>query len=356
LKKLKVAIFPYGKEQENPYQNIIISALKNNGIEVIAVPGRKIFPLLHVLKQKPDIIHLFWPFDMYLGRTGLLTFIKRMMLLLTLPLLKKTPCIYSADNIVSHDTKNQESEIYWISQIIKSCKGILFMSNAAKEIFEGYYNTNTLKTLVVPHPNYMAYYPNETDKFKSREYLNLDPGKKIILLLGRVEQYKGVEELISAFNEINDAESILLIAGKSTNPKYIDHLKNIIPTGLKSTLIFINKFIPEQELQYFFNASDAVVINYKDIPLNPGSLIMAMGFGSFIIAPVSKVLEELTDPSCSILYEADNEEALKNALQQFILGGVNENCRLQVMNKIKVNHDPMILGDKLHSFYQSLMT
>lgn len=46
--KIKVAFFPYGLTQANPYQNLIIQGLENNGVEVIKVPGIKFFRYLHL--------------------------------------------------------------------------------------------------------------------------------------------------------------------------------------------------------------------------------------------------------------------------------------------------------------------
>jgi hypothetical protein len=151
--KIRVAFFPYGLTQANPYQNLIIQGLENNGVEVIKVPGRKFFPLLALKYVHPDIIHVFWPHDLYMGKNIFTRAVKQISLLLTLNILKKYPTVYSAENISAHHPigMSQTTELKWIGEITSRCSGLVFMSNAAKEIFENYNQSQNKKTVVIPH-------------------------------------------------------------------------------------------------------------------------------------------------------------------------------------------------------------
>ncbi len=355
MKKLRVAFYPYGVEQENPYQNILINELRKTNIEVIPVPGAKIFPLFQVLKVKPDILHLFWPHDMYLGRTKLLSWVKQVMLVLTLPQLNKTTIVYSADNVYSHGANNIDMEIFWTSKILQKCKGIVFASNASREIFNKYYSLEHLWSVIITHPNYFSYYPNETTKIDSRGYLGVDEKMKVLLLLGRIDPYKGIEDILLSFTKVNEPESLLIIAGKCADSKYLKVIEGLVPSGMNCKVNIINTYIPPEELQYYFCASDAVFINYKDIPLNPGSLIMAMGFGAFVIAPNFPAIQELSEKDCSILYDPTEEGSLEKSIRQALKTIPNENCKRRIIENIQKRHDPEVNSMKLLTFYQSLI-
>ena len=56
-------------------------------------------------------------------------------------------------------------------------------------------------------------------------------------------------------------------------------------------IILKDKFIKDEEIQIYYNAADGAVLNYLDTPMNPGSLILAMGFGLNIIAPIRELFQ-----------------------------------------------------------------
>jgi beta-1,4-mannosyltransferase len=61
------------------------------------------------------------------------------------------------------------------------------------------------------------------------------------------------------------------------------------------------EFIPDNEVQYFFNACDIVVLPYKKI-LTSGSVLLALSFGSFILAPSIGNITEIMDERIGYFY------------------------------------------------------
>ncbi|WP_445725692.1 glycosyltransferase, partial [Flavobacterium sp.] len=106
----------------------------------------------------------------------------------------------------------------------------------------------------------------------------------VYLYLGFIKPYKGIEELISAFKSLKINNKKLIIAGNVLNKDYFNSIfeKN-------KDILFVNKFIENDELQYFYNSANVVVLPFKKVE-NSGSAILAMGFKKVVVAPKMGVL------------------------------------------------------------------
>lgn len=94
-------------------------------------------------------------------------------------------------------------------------------------------------------------------KYDSEKYIR---DKNQVLFFGRISPYKGIEELCSAFRIIiNDfPEAKLIIAGSG---KYNF---NITSYELSSNYLFLNRYIPNEELVKLIHESQFIVCPYRD--------------------------------------------------------------------------------------------
>ena len=350
--KIKVAFFPYGLSQENPYQNLIIEGLENNGVEVIKVPGRKFFPLLSLNRAKPDIIHIFWPHDLYMGKNVFTRAVKQISLLFTLNILKKYPTVYSAENISAHNPigMTQSTELKWIERIIKRCRGLIFMSEAAKEIFTSYYQIQNKKIAVIPHISYKSIYPNQITKQEAKEKLRVTDSF-VFLVLGRLQPYKGIEQTIAAFKLLTHQNCKLIIAGKCISPSYFNKLQSEAGEISGDKIILQNSFIPNNEIQYYMNAADCLILNYMDVPLNPGSVVMAKDFNLPLIANNHPVIAETCENLPYYPFESGDTTSLLNSMHKAIQ--YQEITSSSVATNI--DNSPTAIGKTLCEYYQSLI-
>ena len=120
-----------------------------------------------------------------------------------------------------------------------------------------------------------------------------------MLYLGLIKPYKGVLELIEAFKQTPLNNSVLIIAGWSLDSNYWTQVKN---AGEHQGITFREGFIPDDDLQYYYNAADLVVLPFKRIE-NSGSAIMAMGFKKPVVAPREGVLKNRLAQQDALLYE-----------------------------------------------------
>lgn len=348
---MRVAFFPYGIAHENPYQKLLRTALEERGVEVICLTGRKWFPLLQCLTSKADVIHFFWPHDLYMGKNTVTRILKRIMLWMTLPVISRLNVVYSAENIASHSNSNKidSSELKHIHAIVRRCKGIVYMQSAAPAIFKQHYPNAPQLHVIVPHVHYLSVYPNRISRSAARIQLAIPESAYAYLIAGRIEPYKGIEQAIKIFQQVSAQEDRLLIAGKCSSPEYLEQLR--IAAHNDTRVVFHTQYISNNDLQVFFNAADVMILNYKDIPLNPGSVISARGFGIPIIAPDVPTMQALQTGDL-ILFDVDSPDGLMIAMR---------NCRsvLRTYDKQAIasrlsENEPAQVAAKLEEFYRRI--
>ena len=95
------------------------------------------------------------------------------------------------------------------------------------------------------------------------------------------------------------------------------------------------EFIPENEVQLFFNASDIVVLPYKKI-LTSGSALLALSFGNYILAPASGNILDIMDERIGYFYKhnsniktLDVEKAIKNYKRNY-----DEKIAIEIADKL----------------------
>jgi beta-1,4-mannosyltransferase len=169
---------------------------------------------------------------------------------------------------------------------------------------------------IVSHPHYMDQYENTITQSAARAALRIAPENLVFAFIGGIRPNKGVEHLIKAFNQLNGDYLTLIIAGKLWPPEtYIRALERSVVAD--SRVLLHKRFIPNEELQVYFNAVDVVVLPFERI-LTSGSAILAMGFARPVVAPAKGCLSDLITADVGILYDPASPTGLLEALMQCV--------------------------------------
>lgn len=169
---------------------------------------------------------------------------------------------------------------------------------------------------VIPHGNYIGYYPNQVSKSEARRNLGLPDDAFVYLFLGLLRPYKGLEDLFDAFKKLQESKAWLLVAGRVFGvDSYESKLKKLIRNY--SRIKLVPEFIPDESIQIYFNASDIFVLPYKDITTS-GAAALALSFGRPILAPCITSFPEVVTPTAGILYDTAKPNALAWALHEAI--------------------------------------
>jgi len=168
--------------------------------------------------------------------------------------------------------------------------------------------------IVIPHGNYIGYYPNNTSKYDARRQLGLEIEDFVYLFFGTLRPYKGLEDLLDAFSKLEMPPARLLIAGPVlAKPAYKSMLEEFSRDN--PAIKLVPEFISDENIQLYMNACDICVLPYKYITTS-GAAALALSFGRPIIAPAITCFPELITPETGILYDPIDQNALTSALLQ----------------------------------------
>ncbi len=152
----------------------------------------------------------------------------------------------------------------------------------------------------------------------SRKELNISSNDKVLLFFGYVRKYKGLDLLISALPEAlkQIPELKLLIVGEFYDEvsSYIDQIEKL---GLKDNIILVNKFVPNEEVGKYYNASDVLVLPYRSATQS-AVLNVAYSFGKPVIASnVGGLSECIKDNFTGIIVEPGSPEAISRGITRY---------------------------------------
>jgi beta-1,4-mannosyltransferase len=353
-----IAIFPAANNNDNPYQNLVASAIKKAGYKVKRIPNRKFFPFFQLLSSDIDVVQMYWPHDFYKSNMFITGVLKRLMFSLSLFILKKKKLVYSVENLVSHDANaNLEFEKKWINKIVSSSNKIICSNHAAKKIFSEFYRVKNLNDIhVVPHPSYTSYYENNLTREQSKSYLKINDDGPVLIALGFVKHYKGYDQILEIISSFKSLSGTFIIAGKCHNSKLKNKLKSLIQNNKSNIkIIFRDEFIKKEEIQIYHKAADGAIFNYLDTPINPGSLILAMGFGLNILAPIVGAIPELVPEKALYGFEKGDLDQLRIQLKNFFESKSLIESGLECKEFIEDKHSIEIIADSYKNIYLEIL-
>ena len=109
------------------------------------------------------------------------------------------------------------------------------------------------------HPSYQQF-GKKVDKDQARQEIGIHPSKKTVLFFGLIRDYKGLDILLEAFSALDDSFQ-LLIAGEVYGDR--NTYDALIQRSKNKQIYFFNQFIPSEQVQFYFSASDLCVLPYR---------------------------------------------------------------------------------------------
>ncbi|MEP0355637.1 glycosyltransferase [Paraglaciecola sp.] len=293
-KKKDLVIFAPNWSKNNPYQNLLADSISDKyEVKMQNYPaGFRPFTSLHKQNPTMTVLHLHWVADLVhrlsWSKSSLFFYIKLGLMLYDLWRLKKSgiKVIWTVHNKLSHQGLNKKKELLIRRQFCRFVDEIILHSTQATDLVSKLYEYPlSEKANVISHGNYEYSYPKPSaSKINLRKKFNFEPDVTNILYFGSIRPYKGVDNLIDSFNQLNFTinSSRLTLAGGVSDPNYRNQLLEKIKLNKHITAVF--DFLPEQQLVDQISAADIVVIPFADT-LTSGSTILAMTQGKPLILP-----------------------------------------------------------------------
>lgn len=306
----------------NPYQKSLAAGIEHCGNEVVfGVSYEKFSIFRSVLKaRKPKVLHIHWPdpymFPFYRQQfKNIQIFFISMNFLLQVSVLRLfgIKIIWTVHNLIKHDSQYKHWELFLYRCLSKLANSLIVHSRYAKQQVAAVYSVkNTKKIAVVPHAHYIDDYDNSIVPLNAREKLGYTADDRIILFLGAVRPYKGIEDLIVAFQQLNDPRGRLIVVGECLEPSFAQKLEAL--QGANPHITLHLERIADEDIQVYMNAADYVALPFRSI-FTSGSVMLALSFAKPVIVPAIGCIPELLERTDNILYDPEKDGTLSKALQ-----------------------------------------
>jgi glycosyltransferase involved in cell wall biosynthesis len=346
---MNVALLSAAAREANPYIDLLCGGLAEAGVGVTLVqePGEDGLP---AAARQADLIHLhwleLWGRPAYTSLAGLAgwgapgrglrrwiepalnaapvfdrrrqRFLERFFDALADYKARGGRLVYTVHNLAQHEGEGGAVEAAAMRRLLGLADGLhvhaAYMADEVERI------SSVPPIAVIPHGHYIDAYPNTISRAAARHALELPltvnhSPLTVYLFLGLIRPYKGLDELLPAFRSLPHPNAALLIAGRPRPSDYAARLA--AQAGEDPRVVLHPHFVPNDEVQGWMNAADAVALPYRQITTS-GAAMLAWSFGKPVIAPaLPAFVEPMSDaPFLGLLYDPADPAGLAEALRQ----------------------------------------
>jgi beta-1,4-mannosyltransferase len=222
--------------------------------------------------------------------------------------------LWTIHNILPHDDRYPDVNIELRRAMVDIVDRFHVMSPRTQELVSPWFEVPEEKTFVVPHPSYHGVYPSWMSREAARSRLGIAQSAIVFLMIGAVKPYKGLTELLDAFDELTRREPghfVLLVAGQPSQDEETERFRKRV---LAHPAVF-GAFgrIPHEEMQVYLRAADIGVFPYRR-SLNSGAMALTMTFGLPAVLPSHSGAAAGANEAYAEIYDASDPDGLLNSL------------------------------------------
>jgi D-inositol-3-phosphate glycosyltransferase len=232
------------------------------------------------------------------------------------------------DNIIPHEKRFGDRP--FAKWFVGACDGFVVMSRSVGAEIRQFLPPEQPESRVryAPHPVYDNY-GVLLDKNNARELLNLPQNASIVLFFGFVRKYKGLDLLLKALAQTPGLHA--LIAGECYED-WAEYQRIIEENGLADRVHLRLDFIPADEVNRYFSASDLVVQPYRSATQSGISQIAYHFEKPMVVTRVGGLPEIVTDGVSGYVVDL-TPEAIASALRDFFESGRAEKMQAGVRSE-----------------------
>ncbi|UVI29124.1 glycosyltransferase family 4 protein [Paenibacillus spongiae] len=288
----------------NKYSELLTRSIEQNGLQVEHYDREAMFK-----PRRGDIVHLHWPSNSYTSSVFALTIAKSLFfaLLLLYFRCRGVRLFWTVHNVWPHTGKTRWDRLMR-KYILTVCHEAFVLSETVKGEVAATFGVPPSKLVVTPHGHYVDAYASKGTDIRKR--FGISPESFLFLFIGRINPYKGVDQLVEAFSSLKLESCDLLIAGHVDSGYSLDFIDRVND----GTIRIYPQFVDDHELADFLEAANVIVLPYKQISTS-GSAILALSHKKPVVAPRLGALGEYVSDGCGVLYDPDDPDGLRKALQ-----------------------------------------
>ncbi len=235
------------------------------------------------------------------------------------PLAKKLPVVLTVHDVMPH-YKRFVSKDSFMQRNLRIPHSLIVHFEKGKEQLMKRWEIDSDKIDVIPHG--LIPVKNMLSISDARRKLDLPENKKILLFFGSIRPNKGLDVLLEAMPEIlkNNPDIFLVIAGALPRDMSFQTYQDlIVKLNLKEHIKTFIEFIPDEEVDLFFAASDIVVLPYKNFESQSGVLLRTCAHKKPLVASnVGAMSEIVSSDRIGEIAEPGNVKSLALAIEKVL--------------------------------------
>ena len=178
---------------------------------------------------------------------------------------------------------------------------------------------------VTPHPTYGMFCKQGMSMQKAREQLQIDQGQRVLLFFGFVRKYKGLQYLLEAMKLLKerDFKVQLWVVGDFGEDKdeYVEQIRRF---KIEDQVQMVEGYVPDDEVEKYFAASDLVVLPYLSATQS-GIVQIAFGFEKpVLVTEVGGLPDVVTNGKTGYVVEPQSAEMIAEAIMDYYINNRRE--------------------------------
>ena len=188
--------------------------------------------------------------------------------------------VWTAHDLVPHERIFEDDGQATNHLISKAAAVIALSETTAAEL----HALGARDVRVIPMGSYAIPYPVSLTAEAARTSFGFSEDDVVVLLIGRMDPYKGADLLLLAAKRLPAASKIkLLIAGTCPDRDYRRELNRLVTeSGARVTSVF--EWIANDDIARYLQAADIAIFPFREVT-NSGSVRLAQSFGLPVIIP-----------------------------------------------------------------------
>jgi glycosyltransferase involved in cell wall biosynthesis len=264
----------------NKHYELFYNVLRKHGYEVYP------FTFANVCRyNRRAIWHIHW-IDLFhqgvIQRTrvkrhfAVISFLRFVNFLLSIALSKiaGTKIVWTIHNVVSHERPGSFFESLVTKFLLFFADKVTALNTHIRNTISEHYGFSDIA--LMRQGLYEGCYKNTVTREQARQRLGLHNKDFVLLFLGSVVEYKGIDVAIEALHLLSDDSVKLVISGKlRRGTKFGDRIVEL--SSGNRNVILVDRFISDDEVQVYFKAADYSIYPYRSID-NSGPLYLTLAF------------------------------------------------------------------------------
>lgn len=198
---------------------------------------------------------------------------------------------------------------------------------------------------------------------EAKRRLSISDGERAILFFGRITPYKGLEYLITAFQQmLARADNYrLIIAGRPEKgcEGYWSTVRETIQQDVQRGRVLLRAdFIPDDETEVYFKAADVFVLPYRNI-YQSGVLFLGYSFGLPILAAdVGSLKDDIVEGKTGFVFKPEDPVDLARAIERYFASDLYTDLswrRQEIRDYATQQHGWDVVGQATMSVYAGLL-